>query len=118
MSILFFVSAIFIACIVINVIGIVYVIFGLKEVKNVDEILEMARRNAGSPNEKATNQKPSGIDELKKKGNCIKDIYNAVVNFYELMKRKRAYHARRYLLFIFILYFICIAPNFGKRMDG
>lgn len=116
-----FSSELILICIPINLIGILYVIFVLKEVK---PHTHEARRPSGVDNAAfesvPVTHRPSRqlsiSSEQPEKRPCLVDFFNPIVaiNCIKVIGKKRLYNARRVVVLLLILYFIATGPAFGK----
>lgn len=113
-------SAIFIACIIINALGIVYLAVGLNDEDQETIELGEAASDANLAEEETDDEQEQEKDgnpdkkEKKKRKKAKPSTFKTLVDFYKLLIRKRRFNARRALIHVFILYFICSAPGFGK----
>lgn len=119
-------------CIPINLIGVFYILFVLKEVKREKEEIEL---NSGVDNPAFDNdgrlqlresQNPSGgrsmsisVNEPKKQTTCyfLLDFFNPIVavQCIQVLLRKRENQGRATVILLFVMYFIAIGPAFGEE---
>lgn len=115
-------------CIPINLIGVLYIIFVLKEVKREKPAIERSGvDNAGFENTSNDNilhireaQITNGRhlpNEEEKKNNFIVDFFNpiAAVQCVQVIMRKRENQGRAIVILLFVMYFIAIGPAFGEE---
>lgn len=121
-------------CIPINLIGVFYIIFVLKEVKreNKEEIeLTPGVDNPAFDNAERNlhlreTQNANGNRELaltmtdepsKKPQNCLIDFFNPIVavECVKVLMRKRENQGRAIVILLFVTYFIAIGPAFGEE---
>lgn len=112
----------FLLCIIINLIGIIYLIFVLSEVKHEKKDADGVDNPAyeKSKGDTIDNQNSNGrhsleMDKPKKPKNCCLDFFNPIVavECVQLIVKSRAFNARRIVILILILYFIVQCPS-GK----
>lgn len=118
-------------CIPINLIGVFYILFILKEVKHEKDDLELTSSgvdNAAFDSEGQTNMREiqnsnghrgsiaTDIDS-EKKPNFIIDFFNPVVavQCLQVLMRKRENQGRATVILLFVMYFIAIGPAFGEE---
>lgn len=119
-------------CIPINLAGVLYVIFCLKEVERPkkDEIelspgvdnpgFENVERNLQLRETQNTNghrEMSISISEPKNQPNCLLDFFNPVVavECVKVLMRKRENKGRATVILLFAMYFIAIGPSFGEE---
>lgn len=118
-------------CIPINLIGIFYVIFVLKEVKRANkEEIELAPGHDNPAFDNAERslqlhepQNAMSIDgtavtvDLPKQRYCLLDFFNPIVavECFKVIMRKRANQGRATVILLFLMYFIAIGPSFGEE---
>lgn len=119
-------------CIPINLAGVFYVIFCLKEVERPkkDEIelspgvdnpaFENAERNLQlreTQNANGHHEMTISINQPKKEPNCLLDFFNPVVavECVKVLMRKRENQGRATIILLFFMYFIAIGPSFGEE---
>lgn len=113
----------FLLCIIINVSGIIYLLFVLKEVKDDKKdhdgldnpAFEKGKRDA-IDGHNSSGRQTFEIDEAEKPRSCLVDFFNPIVavECFQLIARKRMFSARNIVIFIIFLYFVCIAPIYGR----
>lgn len=119
----FLITELFLLCIIINISGIIYLLFVLKEVKRdkkdhdgVDNpAFEKGKRDT-IDGHNSNGRQTFEIDEAQKPRSCLADFFNPIVavECFRLIARKRMFSARNIVLFILVLYFICVAPIYGR----
>lgn len=118
-------------CIPINLAGVLYVIFCLKEVERPkkEEIelpgvdnpaFENAERNLQlreTQNANGHREMTISISEPKKQPNCLLDFFNPIVavECVKVLMRKRENQGRATVILLFVMYFIAIGPSFGEE---
>lgn len=120
-------------CIPINLIGVFYILFVLKEVKREkkDEIeLSPGVDNPAFDNAERhlhlrETQNSNGNRELAatmaeapaKKPNCLLDFFNPIVavECFKVLLRKRENQGRATVILLFVMYFIAVGPAFGEE---
>lgn len=124
-------------CIPINLIGVFYIMFALKEVKREKPAIDASGvdnpgfDNASNDNvlhirdaQAANGHHPSSADEGNSGCNCISAIYNFLVDFFnpivavqcvQVIMRKRENQGRGIVILLFVMYFIAIGPAFGEE---
>lgn len=121
-------SELLLICIPINLIGVLYVIFVLKEVKH-EQKDDRSRRTSGVSNpgfdDMPADRRPSmrrslSISEEPKFNSnkpCLVDFFNPIVavNCLRVIVRKRPNNARRVVILLLVLYFVAIGPAFGEE---
>lgn len=115
-------------CIPINLIGVFYIIFVLKEVKREKPAIEASGvdnpgfDNASNDNvlhireARTTNgRRPSA--EVETETNFLVDFFNPIVavQCVQVIMRKRANQGRAIVILLFVMYFIAIGPAFGEE---
>lgn len=116
-------------CIPINVIGVFYIIFILKEVKREKHATDQIgvdnqgfeTTNDGVLHIRET-QNSNGthtmeLEEQPKKTNFLVDFFNpiVVVQCAEVIMRKRENQGRATVILLFVMYFVAIGPAFGEE---
>lgn len=119
-------------CIPINLAGVLYVIFCLKEVERPkkDEIeltpgvdnpaFENAERNLQlreNQNANGHHDMTNPASDAKTPPNCLLDFFNPVVavECVKVLMRKRENQGRATVILLFVMYFIAIGPSFGEE---
>lgn len=119
-------------CIPINFIGILYIIFVLKEGKslkpaaeengvdnptfeNIDINDTAAHRPANTKDQRSASVAKDKGEEKKK--NFIIDFFNPIVavQCIQVIMRKRENKGRSIVILLFVMYFIAIGPSFGEE---
>lgn len=126
-------SELLIGCIPINIIGIFYIIFVLKEVTRektangdvagIDNPgFENTRETSDGDNILHIRENKNGTEnnlhvaEKEKKTNWLVDFFNPIVavQCMKVIMRKRENQGRATIILLFFMYFIAIGPAFGK----
>lgn len=124
-------------CIPINVIGILYIIFVLKETKPADKteptevdisrrqstVVETAQSDAEHLHSYNVNRgnrgRRSTVHIIKEKieQNFFVQFFNPIVAIgcIRVIVKKREYHGRRILILLLITYFVAVGPAFGEE---
>ncbi|XP_055321169.1 uncharacterized protein LOC129577699 isoform X2 [Sitodiplosis mosellana] len=119
-------------CIPINLLGVFYILFVMKEVKRekkeeieltpgVDNLaFDNAERNIHvreTQNANGHREITLSVSEPKKKTNCLLDFFNPVVavECIKVLMRKRVNRGRATVILLFVMYFIAIGPAFGEE---
>lgn len=115
-------------CIPINLIGILYIIFVLKEVKHRKEGENSAGHETnGVENPAFESVAPAAPRPSTSHGAphhqhahkpCLVDFFNPVVaiNCFQVIVRERPHNARRVVILLLVLYFIALGPAFGNNL--
>lgn len=118
-------------CIPINLIGVLYIIFVLKEVKR-EKPVEGAEPNGvdnpgfdnGATTDIAPSTRSASITNGRRqstppapKTNFLVDFFNPIVavQCVQVIMRKRANQGRAIVILIFVMYFVAIGPAFGEE---
>lgn len=118
-------------CIPINLAGVLYVLFCLKEVERpqkkeevelspgVDNAaFENAERNVQlRETQNGHREMTITVAEPKKQPNCFLDFFNPIVavECVKVLMRKRENQGRATIILLFVMYFIAIGPSFGEE---
>lgn len=126
-----FLSGLLLLCIPINLIGVLYIIFVLKEVKR-EKPVEGAEPNGvdnpgfdnGATTDIAPATRSASITNGRRqstppapKTNFLVDFFNPIVavQCVQVIMRKRANQGRAIVILIFVMYFVAIGPAFGEE---
>lgn len=120
-------------CIPINLAGVLYVIFCLKEVdRSPNDEVELSSSGVDNPafdhternvrvretqNANGHREMTISVDEPKKQPNCLLDFFNPIVavECLKVLMRKRENQGRATVILLFAMYFIAIGPSFGEE---
>lgn len=111
-------------CIPINLIGILYILFVLKEVKrdtnkneNDNPTYENDPQIHVHESQNSSDHRLSASAEIKKERNCLVNFFNpiVVIQSYKFLMQKRKNKGQVFLIFLLILYFVAIGPGFGEE---
>lgn len=118
-------------CIPINLIGVFYILFVLKEVKreNKEEIelspgvdnpafdAERHLQLRETQNANGSHTLTASIAPPQKKPNCLLDFFNPIVAIecIKVLMRKRENQGRATVILLFVMYFIAVGPAFGEE---
>lgn len=119
-------------CIPINLVGVFYILFVLKEVKrDKKEEIEMSPNGVDNPafdnaersahlRESQTNghrEMTLSVPEEKKAPNFFLDFFNPIVavECVKVLMRKRENQGRATVILLFVMYFIAVGPAFGEE---
>lgn len=115
-------TELFLLCIVINLIGIIYLLFVLREVKHkkkntdgVDNPAYEKSKGDAIDNQNSNGRRALEMDAPKKPTSCLLDFFNPIVavECVQMIIKKRAFNARRIIILLLILYFVVQCPS-GK----
>lgn len=112
-------------CIPINLIGVLYIIFVLKEVKREKPAID----NAGVDNPGFDNASNDNVLHIRdpqirkktskpeKETNFLVDFFNPIVavQCVQVIMRKRENQGRAIVILLFVMYFVAIGPAFGEE---
>lgn len=128
-----FISVLLLICIPINLAGVFYILFILKEVKRNEKKDEIeltpgvdnpAFDNAEHHTQLRELQNSNGhrestvaITEPTKQPNCLLDFFNPIVavECVKVLMRKRENQGRATVILLFVMYFIAVGPAFGEE---
>lgn len=118
-------------CIPINLIGILYILFVLKEVKretknenvqttgidNNNSAVENEAQMHAHETQYSNGHRPSASAATKKNRNFLVNFFNpiVVIQCYKFLMKKRQNQGQVFLIFLLILYFVAIGPGFGEE---
>lgn len=114
-------------CIPINLIGVFYILFVLKEVKRRKSDMELSESGVDNPafdndgqmhiRENANGHRASITVDGEKKPNFLVDFFNPIVavQCIQVIMRKRENQGRATVILLFVMYFIAIGPAFGEE---
>lgn len=126
-------SVLLLICIPINLLGVFYILFVLKEVKRdtkKEEIeltpgvdnpaFDNAERNVHVQTQTVNGNREVTLtmsDPKKAKSNCFLDFFNPIVavECVKVLMRKRKNQGRATVILLFIMYFIAVGPAFGEE---
>lgn len=130
----YFFLVLLLICIPINLCGVFYILFVLKEVKRgekkeeieltpgVDNLaFDNAERNAvhvhQTQNTNGHREITLSVPDAKKAPNCLLDFFNPIVavECIKVLMRKRKNQGRVTVILLFVMYFIAIGPAFGEE---